>query len=74
MPATADMYATGYDAGRAQGDADLAQGLGITHDQLAEGRDAVAAVVSRPGRAYYLGWLRGYRAAVRTFKWGKWGD
>jgi hypothetical protein len=63
----------GRDAGYTDGENDLATGLGLTHDVIAAARIDVSAAWDRKGRAYALGYLRGYREAVRSFKWGRWG-
>lgn len=70
----AERYLLGYELGRRRGKSDLAQGTSVHHDALAEGRESAGmASISRSSRAFFLGWLRGYRESVRTFKWGRWG-
>jgi hypothetical protein len=70
----AEKYVLGYELGRRRGESDLSRGTSIHHDALAEGREnATSETNSRPTRAFLLGWLRGYRESVRTFRWGRWG-
>ena len=67
-------YAQGLSLGADYADADRAQGFpGGTgalefRAEADEARDG-----TRQWRAFKLGIARGYRDAVRTFRWGRWG-
>lgn len=67
-------YAHGRDDGHAYGELDLEMGLGTITSWLLTAREDVASASSRESRAYALGYLRGYREAVRTLgRDGRWG-
>lgn len=66
-------YAHGLDEGRAWGEQDIPLGLGTITGWLTEARANVDTAGTREARAYYLGYLRGYRDIVRTLKGGRWG-
>lgn len=66
-------YAYGRDEGYAWGEQDLEHGLGTITHWLIEARANVQTANTRESRAYALGYLRGYREAVRTLKNGRWG-
>lgn len=68
-----DAYSSGLSKGFAWGEQDVAAGLGITSNALAVAREDVDTATSRVRRAYTLGYLRGYREAVRTYVRGSWG-
>ena len=59
-------YAHGRDTGRADADA-LAEGgyTSLMGEREAEGREAVRTALSPRSRAFYLGWLRGFRERAR---------
>lgn len=59
-------YAHGRDEGRAAADA-LAEGgySVLLGEREAEGREAVRTALSRRSRAFYIGWLRGFREVTR---------
>ncbi len=68
----AQEYAHGRDEGRAWGERLLHDGRAITHDALESERRATETA-PKDQRAYHLGWLRGFREAVRTLRNGRWG-
>jgi hypothetical protein len=45
----------------------------VISSDLADAKGNAHASYGRDSRAYFLGWLRGYREAVRTFDNGRWG-
>ena len=66
-------YAQGRDKGYAWGEQDVNAGLGTTSAWLHDAQDNAETASTRTGRAYALGYLRGYREAVRTYAHGRWG-
>ena len=66
-------YAHGFDEGRAWGEQDMELGLGTITNWLIEARANLESASTRGARAYYLGYLRGYRDTVRTLHNGRWG-
>lgn len=68
-----DAYARGRDDGFAYGENDLPLGLGTISDWLRAAKEDVETAGSRESRAFALGYLRGYREAVRTLSNGRWG-
>ena len=60
-------YAHGVDQGRADADA-LAEGgyVVLMGEREAEGFEAVRTAYSARTRAYWLGWLRGFRGWIKT--------
>ena len=66
-------YAHGRDEGYAWGEQDLPLGLGVVTQWLIQARADVDTAMTREARAFALGYLRGYREAVRTLKEGRWG-
>lgn len=66
-------YAHGFDEGQAWGETDRVLGLGTVTKWLGECRENYEASTSIEARAYYLGYMRGYRDAVRTLNNGRWG-
>ena len=67
-------YAHGRDQGYSAGERDLDDGLGLQYDRLEEARAAANVELSCGARAFTLGWMRGYREAMRTFSLrnGRW--
>lgn len=68
-----EMYAHGRDDGLAYGDTDLELGVGTISEWLRAAREDVETARTRESRAFALGYLRGYREAVRTLHNGRWG-
>lgn len=66
-------YAYGVDEGHAWGEQDVVLGLGTMSEWLRCARDDVRSASTRESRAFALGYLRGYRDAVRTNVNGRWG-
>jgi hypothetical protein len=69
----AQAYAHGLDEGYAWGETDAPMGLGTVSEYLRAAREDVNEALSHEGRAFSLGFLRGYRDAVRTLRDGRWG-
>ena len=71
---TEAQYRHGLSLGADYADADRAEGFpggtGVL-EVRAEAEEAAAG--TRQWRAFKLGIARGYRDAVRTFRWGRWG-
>lgn len=65
-------YAHGFDEGHAWGEQDAVLGLGTVTGWLAECRESVTNARTEEARAYALGYMRGYRDAVRTYDNGRW--
>lgn len=66
-------YAHGRDDGYAYGEADIPLGLGTVSEWMRCAKEDVVTAGSRESRAFALGYLRGYREAVRTLHNGRWG-
>lgn len=67
-------YAHGRDEGYADAEANLSAGRGADLSLLERTwHDLRMGWSSRETRAWTLGWIRGYREAVRTIRDGKWG-
>jgi hypothetical protein len=66
-------YAHGFDEGRAWAEQDVPLGLGTITYWLIENRENANTAATRGARAYFLGYLRGYREIVRTLNNGRWG-
>jgi hypothetical protein len=66
-------YAHGFDEGRAWAEQDVPLGLGVITNWLIQAREDANNASARWARAYYLGYLRGYREVVRTLNNGRWG-
>lgn len=66
-------YAHGRDEGHAWGEQDVVLGLGTMSEWLRAAREDVTTASTRESRAFALGYLRGYREAVRTNVNGRWG-
>lgn len=67
------FYAHGRDEGYSQGESDLESGLSVTTLRINDLRERSETTSSRNIRAFALGYLRGYREAVRTLSNGRWG-
>lgn len=72
-PGVRGAYIHGRSEGYAWGKDDVAAGLGHTSDALRSAEQDAQTAGTRNGRAYALGYLRGYREAVRTYAHGRWG-
>jgi len=66
-------YAHGRNEGYSQGESDMESGLSITTLRVNDLRERSETTRSRSIRAFSLGYLRGYREAVRTLRNGRWG-
>lgn len=69
----ADEYAHGRSEGYAQGEVDMADGLGVATLRINDMTERMQTTTSRRLRAFMLGYLRGYREVVRTLMNGRWG-
>lgn len=70
---TADEYAIGCSDGYFAGEYDKRNLASVVHHIIADTWDDIHNARTVAHRAYCLGWLRGYRSAVRTFVRGRWG-
>ncbi len=72
-PVVSQEYAHGRDEGSMHGLQDSDGGGGICHAVIASARHDANAAHTRNERAWWLGYLRGYREAARTLRNGRWG-
>lgn len=66
-------YLHGQDEGHAWGEQDRELGLGHVSEWHRIARENALTASTHESRAFYLGYLRGYRTAVRTLLNGRWG-
>jgi hypothetical protein len=68
-----DYYRSGRAYGERVADIDARDGGGLVSETLAGAREDAANAMQDSTRAYWLGFLRSYREAVRTKIGGRWG-
>ena len=66
-------YSEGNEKGYTRGAADVDLMLGLTSEYLRAAEEDAETASTRRERAFALGYLRGYREAVRSYADGRWG-